>query len=233
VRFIGVDDLVDYSTVRPWAYADVRGFEATMTKRSGAWVRGFVNYTYMARQTGFFGFSQFDENEQAMANFIASSTEHYVSKPTPEPYARVNLNVLLPEDLGPRAGGLYPLGDWRIGFLGEWRRGQTLTWNGLNLGAATGGSTNRGIQGNVRWRDFYMLDLRLSRHFDTNLGSAQFFVDFRNVLNLRHMYLSGNRAFFPGGFDEQRYMQSLHLPEDVFPEGLRRRTSRPDGEDRR
>jgi outer membrane receptor protein involved in Fe transport len=221
VTFISLDDLVNYGVARPWNYGDVRGFEMTITRNRGRWVRGFINYTYSVRKTGNFGFSQFDQNRTAQRSFVDNTTEHYTSKPIPEPFARFNIEVLIPKDLGPEVGGSHILGDWRINFLGEWRLGQAQTWNGQSLGGATGGTGgagNRELQGNVRWKDYYGLDMRLSKNFETSVGSAQFFVDFTNVLNLRYLYSSGNRVFQNGNSDQQKYMQSLHLPEDTFPE---------------
>jgi len=217
VTFVSVDDLVNYSVSQPWNYGDVRGFEVTISRNRGRWIQGFVNYTYMVRKTGNFGFGTFDENRTAQIDYVTNTTEHYTSKPIPEPYARFNISILLPTDLGPEVGGGHPLGDWRISFLGEWREGQAYTWNGLSLGAASGGNNDRKLQGNVRWKDYYMLDMRLGKNFATRVGNAQFFVDFTNVLNIRHMYISGN-IFNDGNSDQQRYMQSLQLPEDVFPE---------------
>ncbi len=218
VNFFSLDDLVDYRMDLPWNYSDVRGFEVTLRRIRGEWIRGFVNYTYMVRKTGNFGFSQFDENRTAMNNFVDNTTEHYPSKPIPEPYARFNIAVLMPDDFGPDVAGIRPLGDWRINFLGEWRKGQALTWNGMSFDPATGGAGNRELQGNVRWRDYYMLDMRLSKNFNIGFGDAQFFVDVNNLLNLRHMYSAGGNLWQNGDADQQSYGRSLHLPEDVFPE---------------
>ncbi len=216
VNYISLDDLVNYSIDLPWNYGDVRGFEITISKNRGDWIRGFINYTYLVRKTGNFGFSRFDENRTAMNNFIVSTTEHYTSKPVPEPFARFNLEVLLPKNLGPEVAGGYPLGDWRINFLGEWREGVAMTWDGLSLTGATG-SGPRELQGNVRWRDYYMLDMRFSKNFATRFGSAQLFVDLTNVLNIRHMYHAGGNVWNSGDADLQRYMQSLHLPKSTLP----------------
>ncbi len=217
VRYISLDDLVNYQVALPWNYGDVRGFEITVSKNRGDWIRGFLNYTYMVRKTGNFGFSQFDENTTAQSNFVLSTTEHYTSKPIPEPFARFNIEVLLPKDLGPEIAGGYPLGDWRINFLGEWRQGIAMTWDGLNLSAATG-SGPREFQGNVRWKNYRMLDMRLTKSFNTSLGSAQFFVDINNVLNIRHMYHAAGNLWEAGDADLQRYMQSLHLPRETIPD---------------
>ncbi len=216
VRYISLDDLVSYSTALPWNYGDVRGFEVTISRNRGQWIRGFLNYTYMVRKTGNFGFSRFDENRTAQQNFVTTTQEHYTSKPIPEPFARFNLEFLFPQEIGPQVGGSYPLGDWRINFLGEWRQGVSMTWDGLNLTGATG-SGPRELQGNVRWKDYYTLDMRFSKSFNTSLGSAQLFVDMTNVLNIRHLYFAGGALFGAGDQDLSRYMGSLHLPEDTLP----------------
>ena len=217
VRYISLDDLVSYTTALPWNYGDVRGFEVTLTRNRGQWIRGFVNYTYMVRKTGNFGFSRFDENRTAQQNFVTTTDEHYTSKPIPEPFARFNLEFLFPQEIGPQVGGSYPLGDWRINFLGEWRQGVSMTWDGLNLSGATG-SGPRELQGNVRWKNYYTLDMRFSKSFNTSLGSAQFFVDMTNVLNIRHLYHAGGALFGAGDQDLSRYMGSLHLPQSTLPD---------------
>ena len=215
VRYISVDDLVNYQTSLPWNYADTRGFEVTLSKNRGKFIRGFLNYTFMVRKTGNFGFSTFDENRTAQNLFLTNTQEHYSSKPIPEPYARFNIEFLLPKDLGPQVGDGHPLGDWRISLLGEWRKGQAFTWNGQSLTSSANITATRDLQGNVRWRDFYNLDLRLSKNFGTKIGSAQFFVDFNNVLNLRNMY---RNSLFVGNNDELNYMESLMLPLGTLPD---------------
>ncbi len=215
VNYISVDDLVNYQIAFPWNYGDTRGLEITLSKNRGQWVRGFLNYTYMVRKTGNFGFSRVDENRTAMNNFLVTTQEHYASKPIPEPYARFNLEFLLPKNLGPQVGDNHPLGDWRITFLGEWRKGQAFTWNGQSLTGSGSTSATRELQGNVRWKDFYTLDMRLSKNFNSRWGSAQFFVDFSNVLNIRNMY---RNSLFVGNNDELNYMESLRLPFGTLPD---------------
>ena len=146
---------------------------------------------------------------------------HYTSKPIPEPFARFNIEFLVPKDFGPAMGNTYLFGDWRINFLGEWRKGQAFTWNGQTLSASSNTSAQRELQGNVRWQDFTNLDLRLSKNFSTSVGNAQFFIDITNVLNLRHMYVSQRRldsSPFEGSNDIIQYMESLRLPLDTFPD---------------
>jgi len=214
INFQSIDGEVNYWVARPWNYGDVRGFEISLAKNRGRWIQGFVNYTYMSRKTGNFGFQYNYENPVQQQQYLLTTTDHYQSKPIPEPFARFNLDFVTPDDYGPNYNGFRPLAGWRLSLLGEWRAGQVLTWTGQEL--VEGISPVRGIEHNVRWKDYYNFDLRLSKTFTTNLGEVQFFMDVTNVFNIRHM----NRwSGFTGPDDLRDYLQSLHLPANTF-EGL-------------
>jgi hypothetical protein len=74
------------------------------------------------------------------------------------------------------------------------------------------------LRNNLRTRDFYRLDLRLSKMIETRFGSMQFFVDVNNLLNLKFLYFERPFAMLAGNpfVDYNAYMTSLHLPEDTF-----------------
>lgn len=177
-------------------------------------MQGFVNYTYMARKTGNFGLTNYFENPVRQQQYLLTTTDHYQSKPIPEPFVRFNVDILTPSDFGPNYSGFRPLATWRLSILGEWRAGQVLTWTGNSLLEA--GSPVRGVEHNVRWKDYYNVDLRLSKTIPHRLGEVQFFMDVTNVFNIRHL----NRwSGFVNTTDLLDYLQSLHLPEKTF-EGL-------------
>lgn len=207
VWFTNLDGQVNYRVKYPLNYEDIRGVEVTLQKNRGKYVRGFVNYTYMVRKSGAFGYNFQLENlvEQKRRE---DTYRNYLFRPVPEPYARFNVEFLAPAGFGPEVAGAHPLADWRISFLGDWRAGYRFTY--------TGGAEAPGVRDNMQWRDFYNLDMRLSKNFGTRLGDAQFFVDISNVLNLKRMN-NHWRTFSGGdGYGFQRYMQSLHLPEEVY-----------------
>lgn len=220
VTYISLDDLVNYARVEPLNYADNRGFELTLTKNRGQWIRGFINYTYLVRKGGDFGFGQIDENRRAFQEYANSPAALSSFKPVPEPFARFNLEVLIPPTFGPKVGNAHLLGDWRINFLGEWRKGAPSTWDGDQFSINNPGRDLR-ISYNLNWKDYKMLDLRFSKNFDVGFGRAQFFVDVTNVLNLRQMY-NRNGNIFQGTDDARDYYRSLHLPafDDIFVEGF-------------
>ena len=206
VRYQNLDGQVNYTIDLPLEYEDVRGLEVTLSKNRGELFRGFVNFTYLATKEGDFGYSQRFQNPVTQRNF-ERSFRNFLDAPVAEPFARFNFEFLVPDDFGPKVVGVNPLGDWRISFLGDWRAGQAFTWVGGQ------GADVPGVRNNLRWKDYYNLDLRFSKNFSTIVGEAQFFADVTNVLNLRRLNVIGA---WGGNFNYDRYIASLHLPEEVF-----------------
>ncbi len=206
VRYTNRSNDVNYLISEPNSYADIRGFEFTLSKNRGMWVRGFVNYTYQVSTSGRFGFSRYYENPGQQRNYEREETDAYQSKPVPRPYARVNLNIFTPEEFGPEYEGFYPLGDWNLNILGSWSNGYYLTY--------TGRGSIPGISNNFQWNDSWGLDLRISKDFNIYGVNLELFADISNALNLKYMTQYG----FYDGNDYYDYMESLHLPEDKLNE---------------
>ena len=207
VTYRSLGSVVQYSTPEPWNYRDVRGAEITLTKMRGNWIRGFVNYTYLQTKGGNFGYQEFNENTFAQRNYLRTSTDYRIGAPLAEPFARLNLIFLTPPQFVNSVLNGTLLGDWRVSFLGEWRSGSKWIWSG-------GAAAPPELQENIRWRSYMNFDLRFTKHVNTRLGGAQIFVDIDNVFNRRHLYQAS--GFHPDNRDYDRYMWSLHLPEDTF-----------------
>ena len=209
---------VSYQKPLPLNYEDIRGAEFSLEKNTGRWVRGEINYTYMVRKEGNFGYGSIFESRSEMREYIRQSGINILSRPTPQPYANLRLSFRTPTELGPQVLGGHPLGDWWLGFIGSWQAGQLVTYTGFQ--------DNIDVDNNLRWKDYWNLDLRFTKSFEAGLGEAQLFIDVNNVLNIRHALVPdpgapnspAARSGFDGSFDYQRYMQSLHLPEETFEE---------------
>ncbi len=212
VQFTSIDAAVNYNVSQPLNYSDVRGFEITLNKIRGKWLRGFVNYTFMQFKSGNFAFGQQLENTVDQRNYERTSTDHYQNKPVSQPYASFNLEFLTPQNYGPSN----LLGDFRVSFLGGWRAGQSFTWAGDE------GATIPGLQNNIRMKDFLSLDLRISKNIaTTSSGRAQLFLDVNNIFNIKQMYFNPFNVY-GGPFESStsrdfgQYMGSLHLPESTY-----------------
>lgn len=202
VRYFGRRG-VEYTRSEPYSYADIRGFEFTFERNVGRWLQGFVNYTYMVTQSGYFGFGSLYENPTQQTNYERDELANRLasSRPVPQPYARLNLDFLTPTDFGPEWGVLKPLADWRISLLGNWRAGSYMTW--------VGGGSTPGVNNNVQFRDYWNWDMRFARTFNVSGNEVQFFADIYNLFNQRRLTFNG---FFDGN-DYNEYWHSLHLPE--------------------
>ena len=203
VNYVSSDGSINYSTTTPNLYRDIRGFEVSVDKKRGDWVQGFINYTYDVRTNGHFGYARYYQNASTQSAYeLANPVQN---QPVPQPYARANIYFFTPPELGPALGPVSLLGDWRLDLIGTWQSGFYFTW------AGGGGSSIPGVQNNLQWRDYYNVDLRISKNFKIAKLNLQFYMDIYNVLNLKYMSQDG----FVLGTDFDAYIKSLHLP--AFP----------------
>ncbi len=206
------NSLVNYSLFTDNLYEDIRGFEITLSKNSGDWIRGFIDYTYMVSSYGRFGYAnQYQSPADQRAYDLQQMSnppygDLFQSKPMPQPYATLNLDLFTPHWLGPNWSGAKPLADWHVNVLGNWSAGPWFTWSG--------GQTIPGIQNNVEWEDYLNFNLRISRGFHFDGVDLNVFADIYNIFNYKYMsYLYG---FVGGGTNDfTNYMESLHLPSSV------------------
>jgi hypothetical protein len=101
--------------------------------------------------------------------------------------------------MGPSYSGLYPLSNWSLNIIANWRAGEWITQNPNNI---------FGINNNLQVKDFYNIDLRLSKRFSVKTLNLTFSVEVENLLNSK--FLSG--ASFWDINDQLYYFRSLHLP---------------------
>ena len=205
VTYLSRDGTIDYDRTEPNSYADIRGFEFTLQKSRGEFFRGFFNYTYDVRQSGYFGFRDVFQNSTTQREQEESDALRRLasSRPVPRPFARLNLDFFTPDDFGPSVAGVSLLGGWRTSFLGQWRDGGLYTWG-------DNGVAEPGVSRNVEIRDRWALDLRFQRQFSVAGREVSFYADVLNALNRREM------ALFYGvddGQDQIEYLSSLHFPE--------------------
>ncbi len=204
VTYNSRDNSVSYSIPEPESYQDIRGFEITLTKNRGDWVRGFINYTYQVSTSGNFGLPTNSENPATQREYERNKANFEQNKPLPQPYARANIDLFTPMDWGPEIFGIKPLEDFRINILASWSAGTYFSWTGP-------GGVKPLFENNIRWNDSYAVDLRISKAFDFGPLNVELFADVYNALNLQRM---GYRAGFYDLNDYDDYMKSLHLPEE-------------------
>ncbi|MEJ2634077.1 MAG: TonB-dependent receptor [Calditrichia bacterium] len=200
VTYENFDGSVSYDRADPTNYEDIRGFEITVNKNRGKWIRGFINYTYMVSTYGYFGYGFYSQNPAEQRQYEITTDYYYQNKPKPRPYARANVDFLTPPGYGPQFAGFHPIADLRLNILGNWKTGRYYTW--------AGGGSIPGLYANVQWSDYLNVDIRLSKTFRLrNFGNLEFFMDINNLTNYKYMTDYG----FVDSNDRYDYFKSLHL----------------------
>ena len=182
-------------------YEDIRGFELSFRKNTGRWWTFFGNYTYQVTTSGHFGRDKIYQNPSDQKRYDEATVNLYQDRPSPSPYARVNLTLSTPTDFGPQIANTNILGGYLMNVLFTWRAGGYRTYNPLNAA---------GVKNNIQETDYLNTILRLSKVININKFRVQAFADISNLFNYKRMSLSN----FGGKNDDQvLYGQSLHLPE--------------------
>jgi outer membrane receptor protein involved in Fe transport len=196
IGYQNINGSVNYSISANNNYEDIRGLELTLDKRFGDWVTGFINYTYMVNTYGYFGVTQFYEDPNKQRDFLR--TNPYQERPQPRPYARANFDLHSPLRFGPAVKGIYPIGGWNLNFIATWNAGAYATYNPNYI---------PGVINNVRWKDTYNFDLRITKTLRIKKVEVRLFADISNLLNTKFL----NYAGFSDTYDYLDYMASLNF----------------------
>ncbi len=198
-RYISTDGQVRYNAVNDNNYQDVRGFEITIRKAAGFWIRGFATYTYQVSSQGRFGTDILYEDPSQQKVFNSTIGNFAQSKPLPQPWANLVLTFSTPNDFGSDFIGKGILSEWSLTLLSEWRAGYYFTRN----------PNDPSVTQNVPGKDYFNIDLRLSKVIDLGALDVTFLLDINNVLNTRRFSGVG----YSDADDIEAYWNSLHLPK--------------------
>ena len=209
VDFISQNGSDQYTVSRPFSYEDIRGLELTLRKQTGKYFWGEINYTYSITSRGFFGVLENYERLADQRDYDRRTNANDITKPVPQPYARLQLYFQSPKEFGPELFGVKPLGDWQVVPLFTWAAGSYFTY--------TGGGAIRGVINNVQQTDTWGSSLRVTKTVKTSNGSSiKFFADVSNLLNIRDFNIFNSGLV--NGNDYLDYMNSLHLPAKTWDE---------------
>lgn len=203
VRYRSADGTVNYRQYSNIFYQDIRGAEFEVRKSSGEWLTGFANYTYAIYSSGRFGVRNFFQNPADQREEEANYARQKQYKPLPRPRANFNLAFHTPDYFGPTILGDKLLGDWHLSFTGHWKAGAWATYGNV-----------AGVENNVRWKDTYNVNSKLSKTY--NLGSLNFTIlaEAFNLFNFKHFSTAG----FAVATARTEYEESLQFPQEVYEE---------------
>ena len=194
IYYQNINTSVHYYKASNNNYADIRGFEMTLTKIRGEWISGFINYTYDVSTSGYFDLTQYYQDVNKQRSYLQLNP--YQSKPHPQPYARANVTLRSPDEFGPIVMDSHPFGGWSLNILLNWKTGSYATYNP---------NSTPGVVDNVQWRDTYNADVRFMKALRIFNLDLQLYIDVRNVFNLKQLNFAG----FVDSYDYQDYLASL------------------------
>lgn len=170
--FYSYDHDVIVSQYLPDGYKDIRGVELRLEKPLGRFVSFSAMYDYMVSSTGQSGLQAFFENrleakeEERTAN---------LTTPVPLPRANVNLNLHTPNDFGPEFAGINWLGSIYTNLFFEWRAGGSFLLNPEE--------PDPKLRHNIDIVNYWNVDFRASKAFNTDFGSIEFVITVKNLTN--------------------------------------------------
>ncbi len=197
VYYQNINTSVHYYEAASNNYADIRGFEITLTKVGPSWINGSINYTYDVTSSGYFDLTENYQDVSKQRAYLLLNP--YQSKPHPQPYARANVTFRSPDEFGPTVLGIKPLAGWSLNVLASWQAGSYETYNPNSV---------PGVVDNVQWKDNYNIDLRLMKTLALYGCEVQLYMDIQNVFNFQFL----NYAGFADSYDYQDYLSSLCFP---------------------
>ncbi len=198
---------INYSTWASNEYEDIQGMEINLSKNNGKWFTGWFNYNYMVKKSGMVGVATVTEDNTN--NDVSGMYAGNESRSLARPKLNASFTFKTPGLFGPSIASMHPMGNWKLSFFAEWQAGDYFTWNPLNVNH---------LSDNLQWPDYKMLDMKVTRSFDIFGTKAAFYIDIKNVLNIKVSNLYNGYAFtresgsFTDWMDFKNYMASLKLP---------------------
>ncbi len=206
INYRDTSGLLNYDYRANNNYEDIQGVELTITKQTGTWISGWLNFRYMITKSGTTGRSMITED-----NVMSDQEGLYQgdeSRPKPQPDFTANIIFHTPAEFGPQVAGNHVLSDFHLSILPTWRKGEFFTWNPLS---------KLHLEDNMNWPDYFMVDMRLSKTFTAKHTNFTFYMDVDNVFNYK-VNLMAYGYPFSNGDDTNKYLRSLHLPMYDSPE---------------
>ena len=201
--YTSLDHKVSYSVATARNYKDVRGVEVELKKSYGDFFLFNTNLTYQVVSYGYYGNTRYYENPTEQMEYDRDNhiSTHYQTRSVPVPQFESYFLFRTPSDFS--AFGLDPAitGDWSANLMFEWVAGTVTTYSQTN---------DPYVLDNVRWKDYYMTDLKLSKKINMKPASITVFMDINNLLNTKRLSYSG----FIDLYDRYDYLNSLHFSDE-------------------
>lgn len=184
VNYINSTGSVNYEKWESNEYDDIQGLEINLAKTDNSGLNGWLNFNYMLKKSGLVGRETITDVTMNIDQEGLYAGQETRSLPVPQLNASVTFRTL--QNRGPPIWRSHPFANWTLTLFGEWEAGDFFTWNPGN---------ELHVSDNLRWPDYYMLDLKLTRSFKLGGIAAMVYLDVSNLLNLKANLMHEGYAF--------------------------------------
>lgn len=184
VTYEGLNKDINYTKSENNSYSDIRGFELELRSRPLYNFTGWLNYNYMLKSGGNYGWGTVYEDPLTY-NQLQSANR---SKPKPTPLLRANLQYYLPG----KEGGVVKdqlLSDFLVSVNLRWKAGEWLTYHHETY--YPGDEEN-----NIHWKPEYYFDVLVEKGFNILGQRVAAYMQVQNLLNSR--FLTSYDPFWSG-----------------------------------
>ncbi|HUL45087.1 MAG TPA: TonB-dependent receptor [Bacteroidota bacterium] len=191
---------LNYDSWNNNTYEDIEGVEVTLTKQDRSWINGRINFNYSLKKTGLTGQQTYTDSIINDAQALLYQGQE--SRVLPQPSVNATVTFTTPDGTGKGFIAEQVLGGWELTLFGKWQAGSYYTWNPLN---------DPYLNQNLEWPDYWMFDLKLNKAIGIAGKTGTFYVDVKNVFNIKVNEMNTLFAFDRLSGDDFNYFASLHL----------------------
>jgi len=202
ITYLDESGVIDYRTYVNNRWETDQGLELRISKNYGKYFTGWLNLWFIIDKHGIVGRHTVYEDESRNLDPQSLYADD-VNQPQTLPRFTTNISFHTPIEWGPNILSLHPFGGWVWSTRFDWRKGARFTYNPVS---------EQWLVNNLKWPDYYMVDMKFSKTFKLFGAKAQFYVDVNNVFNIKVTTIR-DRLAFRDDIDWENYMKSLHLPE--------------------
>jgi outer membrane receptor protein involved in Fe transport len=178
-------------------YSDVRGIETKLDSRLNGILNFGISHEIYWSFTGEVGFSRLYETGSQSVNVPKGLRQESGAWGD---YQRIKgwVNLAINKNEGPEIGGIKPLSDFNVYVNFWWRSGDPFTYHGPGDFSTE--------PNNMRWFNYYQIDLNVSKGFVFFGTEIELSVDVKNLFNLKFLRLLYDD-------DLARYLENPNLPD--------------------